>query len=339
MNKINKFIIIGVVVSAVVIGFVPYTFNYYKTTYNKISIVDWGRRLHKNSSDSENVNIETTESEKVTVDSGDESAKEQNNQQDSKFSAENSQVSTSDDALIEEGEPNTEDSVTEDTEQTEQQTVEETVDENQGGNDNPKETNEHDDSVNTNNELNDTADEELDNREETSNNNINDSNETTDSTNQETSDNINTSEEEEQENNNEESSIDIGNIKAFVHEVVQLMSSERVNEGLSPLGSNSKLSDVARVKSQDMIDNEYFSHLSPTYGSPFDMMKDFGISYMTAGENIAYGQSTPAEVMNSWMNSEGHRSNILNPAFTEIGVGVAVDANGRYYWTQMFIGN
>ncbi len=60
-------------------------------------------------------------------------------------------------------------------------------------------------------------------------------------------------------------------------------------------------------KSQDMIDNNYFSHNSPTYGSPFDMLKKFGISYKTAGENIAMGQKTPKEVVNAWMNSEGHR--------------------------------
>ncbi|WP_242664935.1 CAP domain-containing protein, partial [Geobacillus zalihae] len=80
--------------------------------------------------------------------------------------------------------------------------------------------------------------------------------------------------------------------------------------------------------------NHYFSHNSPTYGSPFEMMKKFGISYTAAGENIAKGQRTPQEVVNAWMNSEGHRANILNKNFTHIGVGF--EENG-YIWTQQFI--
>ena len=79
----------------------------------------------------------------------------------------------------------------------------------------------------------------------------------------------------------------------------------------------------------------YFSHTSPTYGSPFQMMKAFGLSYRTAGENIAYGQRTPQEVVNAWMNSSGHRANILNSSYTQIGVGYVANGN---YWTQMFIG-
>ena len=86
-----------------------------------------------------------------------------------------------------------------------------------------------------------------------------------------------------------------------------------------------------------MIDKNYFDHNSPTYGSPFDMMKKFGISYIAAGENIAYGQKTPSEVMNAWMNSSGHRANILNANFTEIGVGMVKKADGTPYWVQMFI--
>ena len=87
-----------------------------------------------------------------------------------------------------------------------------------------------------------------------------------------------------------------------------------------------------------MINKNYFSHTSPTYGSPFDMMKKFNISYRAAGENIAKGQKTPAEVVKAWMNSQGHRENILNSKYTEIGVGVAKDSKGTLYWTQMFIG-
>ena len=92
---------------------------------------------------------------------------------------------------------------------------------------------------------------------------------------------------------------------------------------------------MARYKSQDMKDNNYFSHTSPVYGSPFDMMKNFGINYRTAAENIAKGQATPQAVVNAWMNSSGHRANILNPSFTKIGVGYVQSGN---YRTQMFIG-
>ncbi|MEK6263269.1 MAG: CAP domain-containing protein [Clostridium sp.] len=122
------------------------------------------------------------------------------------------------------------------------------------------------------------------------------------------------------------------------NEVVVLVNQERAKLGLAPLKNNVELSNVARYKSEDMRDKNYFSHTSPTYGSPFDMMKKFGIDYMAAGENIAKGQTTAAEVMKSWMNSPGHKANILSEDFTEIGVGVAKDANGTIYWTQQFIG-
>ncbi len=129
-----------------------------------------------------------------------------------------------------------------------------------------------------------------------------------------------------------------GNFSAFQKEVLDLVNAERTKRGLAPLTLDAKLSNVATIKSQDMIDKNYFSHNSPTYGSPFDMMKQFGISYKAAGENIAYGQKTPKEVMNAWMNSNGHRKNILSSDFTHLGVGVAKKSNGTIYWTQMFIG-
>ena len=121
----------------------------------------------------------------------------------------------------------------------------------------------------------------------------------------------------------------------FEKEVVRLVNVERTKNGLKPLTYDWELSRVARIKSQDMRDNKYFSHTSPTYGSPFQMMKDFGITYRSAGENIARGQATPQSVVNAWMNSSGHRANILNSSFTHIGVGYV--ANGKY-WTQMFVG-
>ncbi|OEH92480.1 CAP domain-containing protein [Bacillus solimangrovi] len=124
-------------------------------------------------------------------------------------------------------------------------------------------------------------------------------------------------------------------LSQFEKEVVDLTNAERAKNGLAALEIDEELSKVARAKSADMQSNKYFDHNSPTYGSPFDMMKQFGISYKTAGENIAYGQKTPQEVVNAWMNSEGHRKNILNGQFTHIGVGFVEQGN---YWTQMFIG-
>ena len=124
-------------------------------------------------------------------------------------------------------------------------------------------------------------------------------------------------------------------ILSYEKEVVRLVNEIRVKNGLKELTYNWELSRVARYKSQDMKDNKYFSHTSPTYGTPFQMIKNFGISYRSAGENIARGQSTPEAVVNAWMNSSGHRANILNSSFTEIGVGYVAQGN---YWTQMFIG-
>ncbi|GAB7387824.1 SafA/ExsA family spore coat assembly protein [Bacillaceae bacterium] len=123
----------------------------------------------------------------------------------------------------------------------------------------------------------------------------------------------------------------------FERQVIQLVNQERAKRGLPALQANAELSRVARIKSQDMRDRGYFSHTSPTYGSPFQMLKAFGISYRAAGENIAAGQPTPAQVVQGWMKSPGHRQNILNPNFTEIGVGYAQGGAMRHYWTQMFI--
>ena len=102
---------------------------------------------------------------------------------------------------------------------------------------------------------------------------------------------------------------------------MELVNVERQKNGLKELKIDPELAKVARLKSADMRDNNYFSHQSPTYGSPFEMMKQFGISYRTAGENIAAGQRTPEAVVRGWMNSSGHSANILNPNFTHIGVG------------------
>jgi uncharacterized YkwD family protein len=111
------------------------------------------------------------------------------------------------------------------------------------------------------------------------------------------------------------------NIGNYEQQVVDLVNKERAAAGLPALKMNTKLAGVAEKKAEDLRDNNYFDHQSPTYGSPFDMMKQFGITYTAAGENIAKGQKTPSDVMNGWMNSPGHRANILNAEYTEIGVG------------------
>jgi uncharacterized YkwD family protein len=119
----------------------------------------------------------------------------------------------------------------------------------------------------------------------------------------------------------------------FHEEVLQLVNQYRTSAGLGTLSMDGELANMAMVKAKDMHDNHYFSHNSPTYGSPFDMMKQFGITYRSAGENIASGQSSPTQVMNDWMNSPGHRANILNTSFSKIGVAYY---NGE--WVQEFIG-
>lgn len=117
--------------------------------------------------------------------------------------------------------------------------------------------------------------------------------------------------------------------------VLTIVNQERQKAGLKPLQMDWELQRVARTKACDMATTGYFSHQSPDYGSPFEMMKQYGISYRTAGENIAKGQRTPSEVMQSWMNSSGHRANILKGDFTHIGVGYCHQGN---HWVQMFIG-
>jgi uncharacterized YkwD family protein len=118
----------------------------------------------------------------------------------------------------------------------------------------------------------------------------------------------------------------------FEEQVVQLVNQQRAKQGLRPLTHRADVKNVAQKKAEDMINSNYFSHTSPNYGSPFDMLKSFGISYSYAGENIAKGQKTPQEVMNAWMNSSGHRANILKPEYDAIGVGFYHGA-----WVQLFI--
>lgn len=119
-------------------------------------------------------------------------------------------------------------------------------------------------------------------------------------------------------------------------EVLKLVNQERAKQGLKALTLSPELTNVATIKAKDMRDKGYFDHTSPTYGSPFDMMKRFGIQYSSAGENIAAGQKTSQEVMNSWLNSSGHRANILNKDYEQLGVGYVEGGSYGTYWVQMF---
>jgi uncharacterized YkwD family protein len=120
-------------------------------------------------------------------------------------------------------------------------------------------------------------------------------------------------------------------VGSYAKQVSQLVNQERSKAGLAPLTLDAELSNVAMAKAKDMIENNYFDHQSPTYGSPFDMMRSFGIDYTAAGENIAKGQASPQAVMNDWMNSPGHRQNILSSNYDSIGVAYY---NGA--WVQLF---
>ncbi|MBO5453286.1 MAG: serine protease [Clostridia bacterium] len=127
-----------------------------------------------------------------------------------------------------------------------------------------------------------------------------------------------------------------GNSYNMALEVLELVNKERAAAGLSLLTLDSSLSKVAESHSVDMARNNYFSHTNLNGLSPFDRLKNAGISYKTAGENIAMGQKTPQQVVSGWMNSSGHRANILNSNFGKMGLGTASDNGGGYYWTQIF---
>ena len=120
-------------------------------------------------------------------------------------------------------------------------------------------------------------------------------------------------------------------------EVFNLINQQRINNGLTALKVNEEVQRVARIKAQDMVSNNYFSHTSPTYGSPFNMLKNFKVSYKTAGENIA-GNSSNSGAVNAWMNSSGHKANILNSSFNYTGIGVVSSPKYGKIFVQMFIG-
>ena len=120
-------------------------------------------------------------------------------------------------------------------------------------------------------------------------------------------------------------------------ETFNLINQQRTNNGLPALKIDYEVQRIARIKAQDMVDNNYFDHNSPTYGTPFNMLKNFGISYNSAGENIA-GNSSNSAAVNAWMNSSGHRANILNNSYNYTGIGVVSSQKYGKVYVQMFIG-
>lgn len=136
----------------------------------------------------------------------------------------------------------------------------------------------------------------------------------------------------------DETATDRGEQGSYAQEVLDLVNKERSKQGLKALELSNKLDNLAVMKAKDMVNKNYFDHTSPTYGSPFNMLQSYGVKYQSAGENIAAGQKTPQEVMTAWMNSSGHRANILNANYTQLGVGKATGGSYGVYWVQLFIG-
>lgn len=117
----------------------------------------------------------------------------------------------------------------------------------------------------------------------------------------------------------------------YTEEVVRLVNIEREKAGVDPFVLDENLTKVANIKSQDMHENDYFAHFSPTYGNSFEMLIYFNIPFGYSGENIAVGYYTPEEVVSAWLNSPNHKSNLLNANFTKLGTGYC-----EGYWTQLF---
>ena len=133
------------------------------------------------------------------------------------------------------------------------------------------------------------------------------------------------------------SSSNTASLSSDEKEVFDLINKQRTNNGLSALKVDAETLNVARIKAQDMVDNNYFSHNSPVYGSPFDMLNSFKVSYKSAGENIA-GNSSNSAAVNAWMNSSGHKANILNSSFNYTGIGVVKSSRYGKIYVQIFLG-
>ena len=125
-----------------------------------------------------------------------------------------------------------------------------------------------------------------------------------------------------------------GGVQEAAEAVASLVNAARRDAGLSELELDADLCAAAQARAQEIAQS--FSHTRPDGSSCFTILEEFGISYRAAGENIAMGQRTPEEVMDGWMNSSGHRANILNGTFPSIGVGYYVDGAGAAHWVQIF---
>ena len=132
------------------------------------------------------------------------------------------------------------------------------------------------------------------------------------------------------ENTPEQDAVEV----SFEEQVVKLVNEERAKAGLGALTLDKQIAAAAQVRAKET--EQSFSHTRPNGTSFSTALKEQGVTYRGAGENIAWGQKTPEEVMRAWMNSEGHRANILNAKYTKIGVGYYKNAQGRNYWTQLF---
>lgn len=132
---------------------------------------------------------------------------------------------------------------------------------------------------------------------------------------------------------------DPAGVNATVEEesLLKLINQARQQAGIGPLSWDAGVLKTARLKARDMVDKNYFSHQSPTYGSPFDMMRQFGVTFKSAGENIA-GNQTFENAFNAWMNSPGHKQNILNSSFNYNGIGIADSPVYGKVFVQQFIG-
>lgn len=137
-----------------------------------------------------------------------------------------------------------------------------------------------------------------------------------------------------QEEPDEDAPEESGGVQEAAEAVASLVNAARRDAGLSELELDADLCAAAQARAQEIAQS--FSHTRPDGSSCFTILEEFGISYRAAGENIAMGQRTPEEVMDGWMNSSGHRANILNGTFTSIGVGYYVDGAGAAHWVQIF---
>lgn len=119
--------------------------------------------------------------------------------------------------------------------------------------------------------------------------------------------------------------------------ILKKINIARREEGLKPLKMDRELNKIAIIKAKDMAKEEKLSHDSKKFGLTFNLIKEKGIRYSSAAENIARWHDTPEFVANRWLDSKGHRKNILNPSYTHTGIGLAQDKNGKNYWVQLFI--